>query len=87
MKLIRYRKPSLKSALGITKVKKKINREIGINKVMRYKPSRIKQKVKYEFGLYSKPMAFIRQTAKGNLPKFSLTALLINLFRPKKRNE
>lgn len=84
MKLVRYRKPSLKTALGITKVKKRINRELGINKVMRFKPNRIKQKVKYEFGLYSKPMTFIRQSSKGNLPKLSLSALLMNLFKPKK---
>jgi hypothetical protein len=54
MKLFRYRRPSLKTLLGITKAKKEIKKELGITEAM--KPlrwwtntkRRFKRKVGYE---------------------------------------
>ena len=54
MKLFRYRRPSLKTLLGVTKAKKRIKKELGITAAM--KPfrwwtntkRRIKRKVGYE---------------------------------------
>jgi hypothetical protein len=53
MKLIRYRQPSLNTLLGITKEKRRIERELGISQVQAWtKPSRIKQRAKYQAGLW-----------------------------------
>lgn len=68
MKLFRYRKPSLKSALGITKAKRRLYKATGISAARRYTPSRIKQKIKYRTGYYSTPMKIVRNSAKGNFP-------------------
>ena len=54
MKLFRYRRPSLKTLLGVTKAKKRIKRELGITAAL--KPfrwwtntkRRVKRKVGYE---------------------------------------
>jgi len=71
MKLFRYRKPSLNQLLGITAAKRKIKRELGISQVEAWtKPSRIKQRVKQDVGLYSPEMTTIRQTSKGRFPSF-----------------
>ncbi len=54
MKFFRYRRPSLKTLLGVTKAKKQLNKALGINKVMapfRWWPNqkrRIKRKLGYE---------------------------------------
>lgn len=78
MKLFRYRKPSVKTLLGITRVKREIKREIGISTFQRYtQPSRIKQRVKQRIGIYSPKMTIIRQTGKGRLPS------LFGLFKRK----
>ncbi len=67
--MFRYRKPSLKRMVGITRVKKAVRKATGLNTVVKYtKPSRIKQRIKQNVGLYSPTMRTIRQTAKGKLP-------------------
>ena len=66
MRLFRYRKPSLKTLLGVTAVKRKVKRSLGISQVQGYtSPSRIKQKIKYRAGLYTPLARAIRQTSKG----------------------
>ncbi len=75
MKLFRYRKPSVNTILGITRVKRQIRKATGISTFQRYtKPSRIKQRIKQKIGIYSPTMTVIRQTSKGKL----LTPLGIN---------
>jgi hypothetical protein len=57
MKFFRYRRPSLKTMLGVTKAKKQLNKALGINKIMapfRWWPNqkrRIKRKLGYESDL------------------------------------
>ena len=69
MKLFRYRKPSLNTLLGVTAAKRRVKRELGISQVEAWtKPSRVKQRVKQQIGLYSPVARVVRQTAKGNLP-------------------
>ena len=69
MKLFRYRKPSVKTLLGITKVERKIKKATGISTIERLtKPSRIEQTLKQKAGIYSPEMTVVRQTAKGKLP-------------------
>lgn len=71
MKLIRYRKPSVKSMLGVTKAKRSVKRSLGISQVQVWtQPSRLKQKVKYGTGLYSPAVRVVRQASKGKLPSF-----------------
>ena len=75
--MFRYRRPSLKTALGVIRVKRQMKRSVGISQVEGWtKPSRVKQKLKlklklklkYRAGLYSPAVRVIRQTAKGKLP-------------------
>lgn len=70
MKLFRYRKPSIKTLVGITSVKRKIKKATGISTVERYtKPSRIKQSIKQKVGIYGDPtITTIRQISKGKIP-------------------
>ena len=71
MKLFRYRKPSLNTLLGVTAAKRRVKRELGISQVEAWtKPSRVKQRVKQQIGLYSPVAGVVRQTARGNLPCF-----------------
>jgi hypothetical protein len=71
MKLFRYRKPSIKTLLGYTSAKRHLKRELGISQVQAWtKPSRVRQRVKYQLGLYSPAMRIVRNTAKGKLPSF-----------------
>lgn len=62
MKLFRYRKPSVKTMLGVTKAKKRFNKAVGITAVK--KPFRAygnaKRRALYRFGYYSGPMKFMR---------------------------
>jgi hypothetical protein len=68
MKIFRYRKPSIKTILGITKVKRKIRKSTGISKVQSFTPTRIKQKLKYDGG-YNKPIfKHVRELSKGKNP-------------------
>jgi hypothetical protein len=54
MKLFRYRRPSLKTLLGVTKAKKRIKKELGITEAMRpfrwwtNTKRRFKRKIGYE---------------------------------------
>ena len=76
MKLFRYRRPSLNQLLGVTAAKRRVRRELGISQVEAWtKPSRVKQRLKQQVGLYAPEVRVIRQTAKGNLPTF------LGLFR------
>jgi hypothetical protein len=66
MKLFRYRKPSLRSLLGVTAVKRSVKRSLGISQAGGFiDPSRIKQKIKYRAGIYTPVARVIRQTSKG----------------------
>ena len=79
MKLFRYRRPSLNQLLGVTAAKRRVKRELGISQVQAWtKPSRVKQRLKQQVGLYSPEVRVIRQTAKGNFPT------LLGLFRKKR---
>jgi len=55
MKLFRYRKPSLKTLLGVTKLNRRIKKATGISAIQSLSPSRVKQKIKYNIG-YNKPI-------------------------------
>ncbi len=69
MKLMRYRRPSLRTLLGVTKAKRRLKRELGISQVQAWtKPSRVKQRAKSRLGLYSPVMRAVRQTSRGKLP-------------------
>jgi hypothetical protein len=71
MKLFRYRKPSMKTLLGVTRAKRQLKRELGISQTQALiKPSRIKQRAKYQLGWYSPAMRIVRNTAKGRFPSF-----------------
>lgn len=61
-KLFRYRKPSLKTILGVTKAKKRINKQLGITAAMRpfRAPGNAKRRVLRQVGYYSGPMKFLR---------------------------
>ena len=80
MKLFRYRRPSVNRLLGITSAKRRVRRELGISQVEAWtKPSRVKQKLKREVGLYSPKATVVRQTARGKVPT------LFGLFGRKQR--
>ena len=69
MKLLRYRRPSLRQLAGYTTAKRRVKRSLGISQVQALtKPSRIKQRAKAKVGLYSQPARVIRQTFRGNFP-------------------
>lgn len=67
MKLFRYRKPSFRTIIGATKVKKQIKKDLGITAIT--KPLRIKnnlnRRLLRKVGYYSKPATLYRQ----GLPK------------------
>ena len=66
MRLIRYRKPSLSTLLGVTAAKRSIKRSLGASQVQGFiEPSRLKQKIKYPAGLYTPLARAIHQAAKG----------------------
>ena len=71
MKLIRYRQPSLRKIVGYTSVKRNFKRSVGISQVQAWtRPSRVKQRIKYNVGWYSPTMRVARNTAKGKFPSF-----------------
>ena len=79
MKLIRYRRPSMKTLLGYTRAKRHLKRQLGISQVQAWtRPSRVKQRIKYRAGWYSPQMRVARNTAKGKFPSF------LGLFSRKK---
>lgn len=67
MKIFRYRRPSLKTMLGITREKKRLKKELGITEVL--KPFRFwsneKRKIKRRAGYYSPQGRLLRD----GLPK------------------
>ena len=71
MKLLRYRRPSLRNLSGYTQVKRQAKRQLGISQVQAWtKPSRVKQRAKQHVGYYSPTMRVVRNTAKGRFPSF-----------------
>jgi hypothetical protein len=62
MRLMRYRRPSLKTALGLTRAKKRIKRQLGITAAMRpfRAPGNAKRRMLRRAGYYSGPMKFLR---------------------------
>lgn len=79
MKLFRYRKPSLRTLLGITMVKRRIKKATGISVIQSLSPSRVKQKIKYSVG-YNKPiLKHTRELSKGKA--LSLLGLFSKLFK------
>ena len=71
MKLLRYRRPSLRNLTGYTRVKRQTKREFGISQVHAWtKPSRVKQRAKQHLGYYSPTLRLVRNTAKGRFPSF-----------------
>lgn len=66
LRIVRYRKPSLNTVLGITAAKRSVKRSLGISQVEGLiEPSRVKQKLKYRAGLYSPVARALRQTSRG----------------------
>ncbi len=59
---MRYRKPSLKTVLGITKAKRKIKKDLGIYEVTKIinTPKNAKRKVKRSLGYESEIMKIFR---------------------------
>ena len=71
MKLLRYRRPSLRNLTGYTQVKRRAKRQLGISQVQAWtNPSRVKQRAKQNVGYYSPTMRVLRNTAKGRFPSF-----------------
>lgn len=66
MRLFRYRRPSVKTMLGVTRAKKRINRQLGITAVKRpfRAPGNMKRRVLRRAGYYSEPMKFMRFIGK-----------------------
>jgi hypothetical protein len=62
MKLIRYRKPRVKTVLGVTKAKKRMNKSLGITAVKRplRAPGNMERRMLRHAGYYSEPMKFMR---------------------------
>jgi hypothetical protein len=62
MRFIRYRRPSLSTMLGVTRAKKRLNRELGITALKRpfRAPGNMKRRVLRRAGYYSGPMKFLR---------------------------
>lgn len=57
MKLVRYRKPSVKTVIGVTKAKNRINKAVGITAVKKpfRAPGNAKRSVLRHAGYYSEP--------------------------------
>jgi hypothetical protein len=62
MRLFRYRRPSVKTMLGVTKAKKRFNRAVGITAVKKpfRAPGNMKRRVLRRAGYNSEPMKFMR---------------------------
>jgi hypothetical protein len=69
MKLLRYRRPSLRNLTGYTRVKRRAKRQLGISQIQAWtNPSRVRQRAKQHVGYYSPTMRVVRNTAKGRFP-------------------
>ncbi|MGB8343463.1 MAG: hypothetical protein WCD86_01200 [Ktedonobacteraceae bacterium] len=62
MRLFRYRRPSVKTMLGVTRAKKRMNRQLGITAIKRpfRAPGNMKRRMLRKAGYYSGPMKFLR---------------------------
>lgn len=60
--IMRYRKPSLKTVLGLTKAKRRLKKDLGIYNVTKITnaPTNLKRKVKRDLGYESEPMKLFR---------------------------
>lgn len=63
----RYRKPSLKTALGVTKAKRRFRKATGYYAATRWTraPRNAKRRVLRRAGYYSGPMKFLRFLMRG----------------------
>ena len=61
-RIFRYRRPSLKTALGITRAKKRFNKAVGITAIMKpfRAPGNYKRRALRRAGYYSEPMKALR---------------------------
>ena len=61
-RFIRYRRPSLSTMLGVTRAKKRLNRQLGITAVKRpfRAPGNMKRRFLRHAGYYRGPMKFFR---------------------------
>jgi hypothetical protein len=79
MSPIRYRRTSLRTALGITKEEKRIKRELGITAIL--KPFRWwgneKRKIKREVGYYSPEAKFARHVLPRSGVRFLMLAVSV----------
>lgn len=59
---MRYRKPSLKTVLGVTKAKRRVKKQLGIYEVTRIvnAPKNLKRRVKRRMGYESEPLKLLR---------------------------
>lgn len=62
MKFFRFRKPSLKTLLGITKMKRQVKKDLGIYEVTKITnaPENLKRRMLRKVGYYSTPMKLLR---------------------------
>jgi len=62
MKLFRYRKPSLKTALGLTRAKKQVKKALGITQATRplRAATNFERRMKRKLGYYSLPAQMAR---------------------------
>lgn len=62
MKLFRYRKPSLKTLLGLTKAERKLKKDLGIYEVTKIinAPKNLKRRILNKAGYYSEPAKVLR---------------------------
>lgn len=62
MRLIRYRKPSLKTVLGITKAKRQLRKDLGLwgTSKLANPVASLKRKAKRELGYESEPLKLFR---------------------------
>jgi len=78
VKLLRYRRPSLRTLTGYTRIKRRAKRQLGISQVQAWtKPSRVAQRAKQRVGYYAPTMRVVRNTEKGRFPS------LLGLFGKK----
>ena len=63
---MRYRKPSLKTLLGVTKAKRRLKRELGIYEITKHTNAlkNAKRRVKRKAGLSSEPAKLVRFLAR-----------------------
>ena len=61
-KILRYRRQSLKTMLGLTKAKRRVKKKLGIYKVTKVTnaPKNTKRRIKRKLGYESEPMKFFR---------------------------